>query len=441
MKKRTVFSKIHFYNARLFAFLKLFVVFAILIAFTVLLIGFFPLKHPELKNYILSQLNLSGVNVESVDNVHIIFWKGISLQGLTLSTKTDKTSGFESNIRSVFLNCNVIKTYIHWEKWKKKYLPNSGDKFHDFTDNLNLSILRFKDAFDQCISIEFAGLDITFLKNDSSLFTIKNIYSQTEFNSDSSKSLKVSCSTDECNFFQNRLTHIRFSLLYENGKIIIENCSTGYKQGLVNINGAIAIDKMRLNDLHVAGSGLNISEIYEQYGKAGNLSGIADFKLNFASSPLLIDSLKIEGSLKTSLLKISDLPVQIAFAQLLSADKLKQLSFKNTETVFKKLPDSRYEISICGNGDQISFESKGWFSNDGLLEQQIEGVIKDSFVNELPRMIAASLERRDYGRFFKCKLYGTFSEPKIELDREILRKAVKNMFTNIKINLQQKSRK
>lgn len=120
MKKRTVFSKIHFYNARLFAFLKLFVVFAILIAFTVLLIGFFPLKHPELKNYILSQLNLSGVNVESVDNVHIIFWKGISLQGLTLSTKTDKTSGFESNIRSVFLNCNVIKTYIHWEKWEKK---------------------------------------------------------------------------------------------------------------------------------------------------------------------------------------------------------------------------------------------------------------------------------------------------------------------------------
>ena len=441
MKKRTVFSKIHFYNARLFAFLKLFVVFAILIAFTVLLIGFFPLKHPELENYILSQLSLSGVNIESADNVRIILWKGISLQGLTLSTKTDKTSGFKSNIRSVFLNCNVIKAYINWEKWKKKYLPNSSDNFHDFTDNLNLSIIRFKEAFDQCISIEFAGLDITFLKNDSSLFTIKNIYSQTEFNSDSSKSLKVSCSSDECHFFQNRLTHIRFSLLYENGKIIIENCSTGYKQGLVNINGAIAIDKMRLNDLHVAGSGLNISEIYEQYGKAGNLSGIADFKLNFASSPLLIDSLKIEGSLKTSLLEISDLPVQIAFAQLLSADKLKQLSFKNTETVFKKLPDSRYEISVCGNGDQISFESKGWFSNDGVLEQQIEGVIKDSFVIELPRMITASLERRDYGRFFKCKLYGTFSEPKIELDREILRKAVKNMFTNIKINLQQKSRK
>jgi len=441
MKKRTVFSKIHFYNARLFAFLKLFVVFAILIAFTVLLIGFFPLKHPELENYILSQLSLSGVNIESADNVRIILWKGISLQGLTLSTKTDKTSGFKSNIRSVFLNCNVIKAYINWEKWKKKYLPNSSDNFHDFTDNLNLSIIRFKEAFDQCISIEFAGLDITFLKNDSSLFTIKNLYSQTEFNSDSSKSLKVSCSSDECHFFQNRLTHIRFSLLYENGKIIIENCSTGYKQGLVNINGAIAIDKMRLNDLHVAGSGLNISEIYEQYGKAGNLSGIADFKLNFASSPLLIDSLKIEGSLKTSLLEISDLPVQIAFAQLLSADKLKQLSFKNTETVFKKLPDSRYEISVCGNGDQISFESKGWFSNDGVLEQQIEGVIKDSFVIELPRMITASLERRDYGRFFKCKLYGTFSEPKIELDREILRKAVKNMFTNIKINLQQKSRK
>lgn len=431
----------HFYNTRLFGFIRLFIVLAVLIAFTVLFIGFIPLKHPELENYIHSQMNLSGVNIKSADNVRIILWKGISLQGLTLSAKTVKNSDFECNIRSVFLNCNVIKTCIHWEKWKKKYLTNSGDNFHDFTNNLNLSILRFKEAFDQCISIEFAGLDITFLKNDSSLFTIKNLYSQTKFNADSSKSIKVSCSSDECNFFQNRLTQIRFSLLYENGKLIIENCSAGYKQGSIGITGAIAIDKMRLNNLHIAGSDFNISEIYEQYGKAGSLSGIADFKLNFASSPLIIDSLKIEGSVKTTLLKISDLPFQTAFAQLLSADKLNQLSFRNTKTDFKKLPDSRYEISVCGNGDQISFESKGWFSNDGLLEQQIEGVIKDSFVNELPRMIAASLERRDYGRFFKCKLYGTFSEPKIELDREILRKAVKNMFTNIKINLQQKSRK
>jgi len=79
MKKRTVFSKVHFYNAKLFGLLKLFIVFAILIAFTVLFIGFFPLKHPELENYILSQLSLSGVNIESADNVRIILWKGISL--------------------------------------------------------------------------------------------------------------------------------------------------------------------------------------------------------------------------------------------------------------------------------------------------------------------------------------------------------------------------
>lgn len=430
-------SKVSSKASKLSSFLKIFSVVPILLALIIFFLGFFPIKYPIINGFIRSELQLSGMGIEKADQIYVTLWKGISLQKLIISQKFDQNWGLKCTLKSVTMNCNVVKTFIRWKEFKKKYpLPQKKSVSLNMADSLDIYIMRAREMLDKCQGMDILG-NLSFTKNDSCVFFMDDFDMKVIFE-DSLGVLKLFCKSDSCNLFQNSLDKMRCSLKYKNGNVDISDLSTRFGKGIIRVIGGVNTSKMKLNRLHVVGSDLDISEVCNRYLKAGKLNCVADLKLDLNSSALNIDSLKIDGIVKTSVLEISDLPLQEPFSQIVFMNKLPNVSFTDFETTFKTKPESKYDVRISGIGQQLKIESNGWFSLDGALEQRIEGVIAESFAKEFPRIVVGTLPRKNAGRYFKCRLFGTLREPKIELDKEILQHAVKNIFTNIKLNIREK---
>jgi hypothetical protein len=83
----------------------------------------------------------------------------------------------------------------------------------------------------------------------------------------------------------------------------------------------------------------------------------------------------------------------------------------------------------------MDFKASGSAGIDGSLNQNFDGTFTAETVARMPGLVSNSLEKTDNnGRAFHCRIYGTFDYPKIELDQKIMKKAVQNIFEDIKIN-------
>ena len=174
----------------------------------------------------------------------------------------------------------------------------------------------------------------------------------------------------------------------------------------------------------------------------GSLSGRADVEMDFSPGPLNYDSLKGTAQITAYDLKTFDFPIQRALVQLLSIPQFSDLHFDKLKADLEIKQQGIMLTEMSGNGEMLELKAKGWAGADGTMNQEVEGVLSEAVVMDMSEAGANSLEKIDNNRRgFKCRIYGDFMNPKIELDKALLKRAVGSMFRNMKEGFQDFFRK
>ena len=143
-----------------------------------------------------------------------------------------------------------------------------------------------------------------------------------------------------------------------------------------------------------------------------------------------------KGVVNLSEVSVWETPVQRALAELLENPDFKRLSFSRVKADFTILHRDTIRTDISGSGEVLDFKSSGMFNLKGGINQKVNAALSDEAIKELPGFVVNSLAVDENNRCaVRCRIFGTFDEPKVELDREILKKAIGNVFEQMRENL------
>jgi hypothetical protein len=132
-----------------------------------------------------------------------------------------------------------------------------------------------------------------------------------------------------------------------------------------------------------------------------------------------------------------DFPFRKPFLFFLSAPEFSELRFSRFKADLQLQSPGKFLTAMSGSGEMLDLNADGWISLDGELNQEMRGEISAKMARKLSNLVAGSLESTERrGKLFKCRVYGSLSNPKIELDRMILKRAVGNVFQNMRQGFQ-----
>ena len=130
---------------------------------------------------------------------------------------------------------------------------------------------------------------------------------------------------------------------------------------------------------------------------------------------------------------IAGLPIQKALATSLFLPSIATLDFSSISATAEMKTGDTIRTTFKGVGDQLDFSSEGWVMLNGRLQQQFNGVFSGKMAASFPDVVKNSLIPAGKGkRKLTCRLFGTYYEPRFELDQATLRRAVGNMFDGLR---------
>lgn len=199
--------------------------------------------------------------------------------------------------------------------------------------------------------------------------------------------------------------------------------------GKISADGGIQPDAEMLSGLTVAIIGLNVSKLYALlYPNSGTAEGSAALNVTMEKSALVVDSLRGNGTVTITDVKIKDLPIQqkLFLEQLLP--ELGTLSFSKVASDVQMRKARIYTPNLKAEGHPLTVTTAGWTGVTGKMDHTIEGVLAKEYVEPLGTMVKESLKPMPNGDYsFKCRAKGTFSDPKIILDQELVKRTINSV--------------
>ncbi|MBN1127866.1 MAG: hypothetical protein JXA71_02695, partial [Chitinispirillaceae bacterium] len=171
----------------------------------------------------------------------------------------------------------------------------------------------------------------------------------------------------------------------------------------------------------------------------GYVTGRADIKLSLDSSALLLDSLHGSGTLQVANASLMRFPFQKTIASMFAFPHFRAPRFSRVEGVFAIKPGGVLSSDMRGAGDTIIVTTSGWIKANGTLSEKITCEFTRAGTKALTPFMRKTLdETRGGGRSVRIRIYGKTDHPKVEIvSKQVLEKAVQNMFDDVKSNLQQ----
>jgi type II secretion system protein N len=178
-------------------------------------------------------------------------------------------------------------------------------------------------------------------------------------------------------------------------------------------------------------SGLDLERFSAETGfSPGTVSGKLDLDAQMEySSAYILDAIKANGNVAITNLTAADLALQKSAAVNQVSRDLRTLQFSKITSDINLYGGKVNFNEIAGTSDILSFKSTGWIDFDGKLHQNFDGEFTPQFVSGLPKLVRNSLEKTpsDGGRF-KCRITGTFHKPRVEVDKSVYNRALRNLF-------------
>lgn len=405
----------------------------------VLIAGFFPLSHPFFTRYAHSMISKSALDTCTVGKVKVAFWKGVTLYDVHISESVEYGLKYELNLSRIRINCNVVNLMQklsqikkEYQLFHKKFSQDAKEDGYAVIDQL----LRITAQSEQINSICIDGKTVKISKRDSSLIYAERFSLDIFREQEKSQKIELYIDAAELDYLNNDFTFFRANCLFDKGTLDISRCRARAFGGKVKINTRLDLNNKRMHDFTLNATGLNLEKMTVSANMQRCVSGSMDIDLNLVSSSLELDSVRGKGVVNLSEVSVWETPIQRALVELLENPDFKRLSFSKVKADFNMLHRDTIRADIFGSGEVLDFKSSGMLNLKGGINQQVDAAISDAAIKELPGFVVNSLALDENNRrVVRCRIYGTFDEPKVELDREILKKAIGNVFEQMRENL------
>lgn len=405
----------------------------------VLISGFFPVSHPLLTKYAHSLIDKSTLDTCTVGKVKLVLWKGVTLYDVHASELAENGFKYELKLSRIRINCNVLTVMQKWPQIKKKYQLFRSS----FSQGANKGacvvidrVLRFAAQSEHIKSICIDGKTMKISKRDAPFISAERFSFDIFREQEKPQNIELDLDAAGFVYLKNEFTFLKVNGLFDNSFLDIRRCRAKAFNGKVKINTRLDLSKKRMHDFTLNATGLNLDKMLLSGNMQRCVSGNMDIDMNLASSSLELDSVQGKGVINLSEVSVWETPVQRALVELLENPDFNRLSFSRVKTNFDILDRNTIRTDISGSGETLDFKSSGMLNLKGGLNQQVDAALSEAAIKELPGFVVNSLVLNENNRrAVRCRIYGTLSEPKVELDREILKKAIGNVFEQMRENI------
>ncbi|NLD98800.1 MAG: hypothetical protein GX640_02910 [Fibrobacter sp.] len=411
-----------------------------LLILCVLLLGFFPFSHSWLDKYALETLKRTGVENCSIGKVHITLWKGIDIRDLKVTAK-DTAVTYTAEFSKVKITANLLSSFMEWRKNRTEFDILSIDSLSNAHKNplFANTLLRFASDFHELIAVEISCRKLvrSTVQNESS--ELNDFIIKMNRNKNNEKIIETRFIGSHLKVSGTAVTLIRGDADLEHGVIRLKRCRGRAFGGKFKLIGELDCRTGYLNNLSISATGIDIQSLVRGYvPDTLSLTGLIDFDLTIDPGYFNIAALQGKGVFHLSHVQISNSPVVNSIYQMLEIANPVPLSFSKVKINLQMGTDKILQTVSSGSGEMLDFKADGWIQPTGDFSQQVDATISAGFAKQLSEFIATSLEKTsDGGRVIRCRIYGNSANPKVELDKEIMKNAVNNVFRQMKESIQE----
>jgi hypothetical protein len=404
-----------------------------------LICGYIPLSVSIISRTIEREIIATGIDSCSIGQTKITYWKNTVLYDITVKDSSSRNSAFTIKIDSLTIHGNFLGFLLT----NTKSPINSPQKSQNtsFTNTTGI-VSRFAEYLRQSGQINrivCIGSNLQIIEPGNSKTKWKNFYFDLKQSSDSLSFYSGSFAIDSL------LTHnviqqkVKGNIDIRKNDFAINNCTGVIYDGSYTFSGRLSVFKNELSDVSIDCRKFNLNDYYHTaYKNQGEVKGFGSIKMNIRTTDLRFENPLGNGIFIAESIFLTKIPIQLMLIKLLNLPQLDSISFSRVTTDFVLKSNDTMELTMSGTGDIMTFTTVGWINENGALDQNVEGMLTSSFVRKLPGFVTGSMERTaDGGRTFKCRIYGTVAQPKMELDQKTLRNTVTNLFENMKQNIQE----
>ena len=416
----------------------------LIIVIGLLLLGFYPVSHPRLTRHVVAIVKQRGLDSCSIGKVTVAVWKGVSFHDVALAGKTPEGDTYSFKASAVTVKCNLFMLAIkssHLKKLVAAEFGGSKNSDRNGPERTLQSVLRIIGASQYIKGATVSRADVAIVGKRSMPVQGSGIALDINFPPETENRFNGSfvatalvCSKVE------GARQLSGDFSYDNGTVIIPRCKAKAFDGRIKLETRFNLEKRTLSALTLSMAGLDLSE-WSRFSDSGDgtLAGKADAKFTLDSSVFDPDSLHGKGTVSVSHFEIVKFPFQRSLVTMLMYPGLSHLNFRKFKANLTLKEGKLFEAEATGEGDTLSVKTDGWIRTDGLLNEKLECTLAKAGVATLPEFAQKTLEDAPGGgKVLKCRLYGMIQNPKVSVESKvILQKAVKNMFEEIKSNLQQ----
>lgn len=403
--------------------------------------GFIPISHPLIDKLVLNDLNKRNVSNCKIGKVVLTPWLGIEFRDVVIGKSFKSGESFYFTAREIKIAGNMVVLLIRNPDIKNelKELLTSISNGYDRPGQFVVSIMKTFEKLDDINEVAIHGKQFMLSSDNGEQFISRNFFCKImkkgkEFPGMSEIDFSAEDAGVQNGLFINQ---VNGSFDYKKGILTTTKCKANLYGGRLKIFAGLDLRSDKINKCQLYVSNMDLASFYKNISDAkGSVAGSADITINLQPGMNFFDTLKGRGVVDVNDLCVKDLPLMRPVEMLFSND-INSLEFSKFHLNLKFNGDQKIFTEADGNGPQLDIKAVGWICSDGKLDQSLDGEFSKEMVGKMRSFMAGSLEKTsNNGRSFKCRIYGTLDNPKLELDKATLKKAVGNIFENVKQGLQ-----
>ena len=427
------------------------VIFAFILGMVILC--FSPISHSYLNKKTVEVFQKKGaLDSCSVRKVSLIIFRGLLIHDVLCIKKIDRNRSVRIEIPVIRIDYRLLRAFKSWgkiesslkvtDKNKRKY-KLSNKKY--LLNYLYSTVFKADTLLLPCINLlVFERARIIIDSLGSGMASGEKVSGTIHVNKDDPSICKIKLSADKIKGNGILALKPRASIKLDGPHCVIKKISCISYGGKVNARFDLDMVNNKINAAHIDLRKADLGKIYSSLKKdEGFLKGKCSVTFNFDTSIAEFNSLKGSGKMELSKVSAVEIPLITTIALLLDMEKLSRLTFKKINGDFNIKGKKFFIDSLEGKGDPLSLAMSGWVEPERqYFHFEVSGAFERYYKDSVSAITWNTLIPEEDGRrSFICTVYGTPDYPSVSLDRELMRRAAKNIFKGIKEDLKSIFRK
>ncbi|MBD3420812.1 MAG: hypothetical protein GF398_11900 [Chitinivibrionales bacterium] len=363
----------------------------------------------------------------TIAKVRVVPWRGLTIHNVAVAAQVNDTLRLKATapeIKAPYRLIRSLHAYSRLDKDAQSLLSDSAGLPQD-------RLLHYFTSFKQ---IRVDKIAARLFAPDSSLFATDDLSFIASINDSNSLSFEAEVKCTRAKVRQQHQLHDLVSRAsYGNNRLQVHEFTAGIFEGNLSVTGSIDVRTQSIVSGALKLRDMDLGMIYDAApDKQGVMRGAVSIDLKLKPSPFALDKLHGAGTCAIRGLYLHDVPLQKTLVMSLFLNELDELRFEKVASEFTLQQDTLTITDLKGAGSPLTITASGIARIDGYFDQNVYGILHKKFVQSLSPTVAATLTEEKGGRrSFTCRVWGTFAQPRIQLEKALYRRAISNVFRDM----------